>query len=196
MLLRILAGTAAMALALVAVPAAADAANWFAQPGWQVSRPTSDRPWRVPRWAGHRHGRHVRAHQARPARASQGIYLDGIVAPLAAKAREIMAACPGAHLVSGVRHTLIAGTRRVSLHASGKAVDITGPNYGCVYAYLQGWPGGYSTDPGAVRHVHVSLDVSGHREMGLRFAHGGQSSRGHGRRYARNHRGRHRHAVG
>lgn len=114
----------------------------------------------------------------------------GIVAPLAAKVAQIQAAC-GSTVVSGVRHTRIAGTRRWSLHTQGKAVDMVG-NPSCIYSQLHGWAGGYSTDYGRVRHVHISYDADGGREMGVRFAHGGH--RKHGRRYAR--RGqRHHHYV-
>lgn len=95
--------------------------------------------------------------------------LAGIVAPLAAKAREIVSAC-GSTVISGVRHTRIAGTGgRLSLHASGRAVDIKG-NYSCIYSHLRGWPGGYSTDPGRVQHVHVSYAPGG-PEWGVRFQH-------------------------
>lgn len=102
--------------------------------------------------------------------------LRGVYRPLAAKAREIAADC-GSRVVSGVRHTRVAGTRRWSLHASGHAVDMQG-NPGCIYAHLRGWSGGYSTDYGRVRHVHISL---GGREDGARFAHRG---RRHHHRYA------------
>jgi hypothetical protein len=106
--------------------------------------------------------------------------VSGIVAPLAAKVAEIQAAC-GSKVVSGVRHTNIAGTRIRSLHASGKAVDLAG-NPSCIYSLLHGWTGGYSTDYGRVRHVHLSYDPEGGREMGVRFAHG---SHRHARRNAR-----------
>lgn len=92
--------------------------------------------------------------------------LAGVYAPLAAKAREIESAC-GSVVISGRRHTKVAGTRRMSLHAAGKAVDMTG-NSSCIYSKLRGWPGGYSIDYGRVRHVHISL---GGREDGIRFAH-------------------------
>lgn len=104
-------------------------------------------------------------------RASEG-YSAGLVGPLQAKLASIQAACPGTHAISGVRHTRIAGTRRMSLHAQGKAVDVRGP-YGCIYGQLKGWSGGYSTDAGRVQHIHISYDDGGGREMGLRFAHGG-----------------------
>jgi hypothetical protein len=107
--------------------------------------------------------------------------LAPIVAPLAAKIVSIQAACPGTRIVSGLRHTLIAGTRRMSLHAQGKAVDVQGP-YGCIYAQLRGWPGGYSTDAARMRHIHISYDPQGGREMGLAFRHGGHR---HHRRFAR-----------
>jgi hypothetical protein len=106
-----------------------------------------------------------------PAYASQG-YSSGLFGPLQAKLASIQAACPGTHAISGIRHTRIAGTRRMSLHAQGKAVDVRGP-YGCIYSQLKGWSGGYSTDAGRVQHIHISYDDGGGREMGLRFAHGG-----------------------
>ncbi len=106
-----------------------------------------------------------------PSYASEG-YSAGLVGPLQAKLASIQAACPGTHAISGVRHTRIAGTRRMSLHAQGKAVDVRGP-YSCIYGQLKGWSGGYSTDAGRVQHIHISYDGGGGREMGLRFAHGG-----------------------
>lgn len=112
-----------------------------------------------------------RASVERASRASEG-YSSGLVGPLQAKLASIQAACPGTHAISGVRHTRIAGTRRMSLHAQGKAVDVRGP-YGCIYSQLKGWSGGYSTDAGRVQHIHISYDAGGGREMGLRFAHGG-----------------------
>jgi hypothetical protein len=108
----------------------------------------------------------------------RGASLAGVSAPLVAKARELAQAC-GAVVISGHRHTRVAGSRRLSLHASGRAIDVRG-NPGCVYAHLRGWPGGYTTDYGRVRHVHISL---GGREDGLRFVHGGH--RHHHVRYAR-----------
>lgn len=95
--------------------------------------------------------------------------LAGVVAPLAAKAREIAAAC-GSRVISAVRFTRIAGTGgRLSLHASGRAVDIAG-SPACIYAHLRGWPGGVSVDYGRVRHVHISYAPGG-AEWGVRFNH-------------------------
>lgn len=122
----------------------------------------------------------VAVSRARPG-ASQGLGLAaaGLVAPLAAKVAEIQGACR-ASLISGVRHTRIAGTRTMSLHAQGKAADMAGDAV-CIYGRLAGWAGGYSVDYGRMRHVHISWDPEGGREMGLRFHHGG------GRKHARRH---------
>ena len=99
-------------------------------------------------------------------RARADASLAGVHPALAAKARQLVRAC-GATVLSGVRHTRVAGSRRLSLHASGRAVDLRGPPR-CLYARLLGWPGGVTTDYRRVAHVHVSL---GGREQGLRFAH-------------------------
>jgi hypothetical protein len=106
-----------------------------------------------------------------------------IVSALAAKVREISSSC-GSSVVSGLRHTHIANTRTMSLHATGQAVDMRG-NPRCIYQHLSGWPGGYSTDYGRVQHVHISYSAGG-REWGIRFAHGGHHRLG----YAHHHRHR------
>lgn len=124
-----------------------------------------------------------RAVISHAAAASEG-YSAGLVGPLAAKLASIQSACPGTQAISGVRHTRIAGTRRMSLHAQGKAVDVRGP-YGCIYAQLKSWSGGYSTDAGRVQHIHISYDDAGGREMGLRFAHGGHRRHSWRTAYAR-----------
>jgi hypothetical protein len=107
----------------------------------------------------------------REAPAGRTVSVTGIVPALAAKVAQIQSSCPGAHVISGLRHTRIRGSGRMSLHATGEAVDMRG-NPSCVYAQLRDWPGGYSTDYGRVKHVHISLASNG-REAGLRFAHGG-----------------------
>ena len=97
----------------------------------------------------------------------------GFVPQLASKVDEIKSAC-GSKVISGVRHTLIAGTNHLSLHASGRAADLKG-NPRCIYMHLKGWTkrgGGYSIDYSAVRHVHVSF---GGREAGVTFRHGSGS---------------------
>jgi hypothetical protein len=114
--------------------------------------------------------------------APAGTSITGVVPALAAKVAQIQSACPGAHVISGLRHTRIRGSGRMSLHATGEAVDMRG-NPSCVYAQLRDWPGGYSTDYGRVQHVHISLAANG-REAGLRFSHGGGKSHRH-RRFAR-----------
>jgi hypothetical protein len=104
-------------------------------------------------------------------RSAEGVSMAGVVPALAAKVAQIQSACPGAHVISAVRHTRIRGSRHMSLHATGEAVDMRG-NPSCVYAQLRDWPGGYSTDYGRAQHIHISLAANG-REAGLRFAHGG-----------------------
>lgn len=94
------------------------------------------------------------------------VTLAGVVEPLRTKATEIVSNC-GSRVVSAVRHTRVIGSGRMSLHASGRAVDIAG-NPRCIYAHLRRWRGGYSTDYARVRHVHISW---GGREHGIRFVH-------------------------
>ena len=95
--------------------------------------------------------------------------LAGVVGPLASKTQQITAAC-GSRVISAIRYTRIAGTGgRLSLHASGRAVDIAG-NPSCIYAQLRHWPGGVSVDYGRVKHVHVSYAPGG-AEWGVRFNH-------------------------
>jgi len=142
---------ALIALGLLARPASAEINPWALSVAESAPSPSV---------ATARAGRD-RTHLPAPA----GI-LRGIAPELASKAREIVTAC-GSRVISGVRHTRVAGTRRMSLHASGRAVDMAG-NPSCIYARLRGWPGGVSTDYGRVRHVHFSL---GGGEDGLRFAH-------------------------
>jgi len=97
--------------------------------------------------------------------------LAGIVEPLAEKTRQIVQAC-SSHVISAVRHTFIKHTKRISLHAYGKAVDLQG-NPSCMYSLLHAWPGGYSTDYQRVKHIHLSYDPQSRREWGARFVHGG-----------------------
>lgn len=118
-----------------------------------------------------------------PSKAS-ALDLSGVISPLVAKAHEIINSC-GSVIISGVRpHARVAGTNRISLHASGHALDLKG-NPSCIYAQLKGWPGGYSIDYARVRppHVHLSLDGVGGREMGARFTHAGKQPH----RYAKHH---------
>jgi hypothetical protein len=123
------------------------------------------------------------ARRSVPSYGAPTSYVAGLVAPLAAKVAEIQSSC-GSKLISGVRHTYIAGTRRMSLHAEGKAADMAG-NPSCIYSLLHGWSGGYSTDYGRMAHVHISYDVQNGREMGARFVHGGGHTRYAYRRHTR-----------
>lgn len=105
---------------------------------------------------------------------AQAVSLDGVVEPLASKARQIVASC-GSKIISAKRHTRVRGTGRWSLHASGRAVDISG-NPSCIRGQLAGWPGGASNDYGRVGHYHISYAPGG-PEWGQRFAHGGRKAR-------------------
>lgn len=110
----------------------------------------------------------------------QAASLKGVIPPLAAKAQEIVQAC-GSRVISSVRNTRVRWSGRISLHASGRAIDMAG-NPACIYAHLRHWPGGVSTDYRRVHHVHVSYWPGG-REWGARFAHWRPVKR-HIRRYA------------
>lgn len=95
--------------------------------------------------------------------------LAGYPAPLIAKVQELKTHC-GAKLISAFRPgAKIRGSGRPSLHASKRAVDMTG-NVSCIYARMKNWPGGYSTDYRAVAHIHFSYEPNG-REWGSRFVH-------------------------
>jgi hypothetical protein len=93
----------------------------------------------------------------------------GLVEPLKVKAEAILAACPGSFILSAVRRTRVRGSGKLSLHASGRAVDMAG-NESCIRQQIAGWPGGASNDYYRVRpnHYHISYGGS---EMGKRFAH-------------------------
>jgi hypothetical protein len=95
--------------------------------------------------------------------------LAGYPAPLVAKVQELKAHC-GARLISAFRPgARIRGSGYPSLHASKRAVDMTG-NAACIYRHLEDWPGGVSTDYAAVAHVHISYAPNG-QEWGARFSH-------------------------
>lgn len=125
--------------------------------------------------------------RAQPAliNASRAINTSSLVPQLANKVASIQSACPGTSVISAHRCTRIRGSGRMSLHCSGKAVDLRGP-YACIYGQLRDWSGGYSTDAHRVQHIHISYDASGGREMGLKFAHYGGSRKS--KRYARRYR--------
>ena len=159
---------------------------WRPFPGTLIEHRT-DRPGRrfaatgTRRHAAVRTARHIQSRKQHAHQAAPEVAANGLVGPLADKVAEIVKTC-GSRLISAVRHTFIAGTRRISLHASGKAADVAG-NPSCIYAALKDWKGGYSVDYGRVAHVHLSYDPDGRREWGARFVHGG-----HRRHYAHGHR--------
>lgn len=87
------------------------------------------------------------------------------------KVAEILGAC-NTRVTSGYRRgARVAGSGRPSLHSAypSQAADLVGDPQ-CIYSHLKKWPGGYSVDYAAVKHVHVSLG-SGKRERGARFVH-------------------------
>ena len=97
--------------------------------------------------------------------------LKGVTPVLVEKVLEIQKAC-GSKVVSTIDRR-----PNKSNHPKGKAVDMVG-NPSCIYAQLKGWKGGYSTDYGRVKHVHISYNPGG-QEWGLKFAHGYGKHRQH-----------------
>lgn len=96
--------------------------------------------------------------------------LKGYPSILIAKVQELKRHC-GARVISAFRkNARVAGTRTRSLHADRRAVDLAG-NPSCMYARLKNWPGGASTDYSRVKHLHLSYDPQGGKEMGARFVH-------------------------
>ena len=135
------------------------------------------------------HHQHHLRHHTHIASASSS--LAGLPSQLASIVNRIESTCPGMHPISAYRPgARIRGTGHQSLHAVHRAVDISGGSYACAYAVLSGFPGGVSTDPGRVGHIHISYEPGG-REWGARFAHGG--GHGHSVRYASRHHWRHGH---
>jgi len=133
-----------------------------------------------------------RIRSSRAHRHGHGLALSDLTPTLSKKVSEIMSAC-GARLISGYRPgARIAGSGHPSLHSvyPSRAADLAG-NPHCIYAHLQGWPGGYSSDYGRVRHVHISYSPPGSgylagREWHARFAHyGGGDHRFTQRRHRR-----------
>ena len=115
--------------------------------------------------------------------------LSDLTSTLATKVSEIVHSC-GARLISGYRPgARVAGTGHASLHSAypARAADLSG-NPSCIYSHLHGWQGGYSTDYGSVRHVHISYSPPGSgylagREWHARFAHYGGGHHGFARRH-------------
>lgn len=114
----------------------------------------------------------------------RGVPTDSLPPPLKAMLHKIQDTCEGFKVISACRPgARVRGSGRISLHSSCKAADIVVRNYPCAYTALRGFPGGVSTDPGAVHHIHVSYSPQG-REWGSRFAHYGSRHT----RYARHSR--------
>lgn len=104
-------------------------------------------------------------------RAGRSVSTAGLPGPLLAAIASVQRACPGFRVISAHRpNARVRGPGRRSLHAVGRAADIAGGNYACAYRVLAGFPGGVSTDPGRVRHIHLSYAPGG-QEWGARFRH-------------------------
>jgi hypothetical protein len=96
------------------------------------------------------------------------VSLRGVVPELASFARTVVSDC-GSKVISAVRNTRVRGSGAISLHASGRAIDVAG-NPSCIARHLAAWRGGASNDYHRIRpnHFHISW---GGREHGKRFAH-------------------------
>lgn len=138
-----------------------------------------------------RRGHRAHRHAGRPVRAGRdaahmrGAHTStaGLPAPLVNALAQVKGACAGFRIVSTFRPgAVVRGTGRPSLHASHRAADFAVTRWRCAYAALRGFPGGMTTDPGRVGHVHLSWAPGSH-EWGARFAHGGHG-RHHRSRYA------------
>jgi hypothetical protein len=148
----------------------------------------TDRPWTCEGSPVQREISHS-ARRGRLEHARHGLSASDLIGALQSKVSEIVSSC-GARLVSGYRPgARVAGSGHPSLHSvyPARAADVSG-NPSCIYAHLQGWQGGYSTDYGRVRHVHLSYSPPGTgylagKEWHARFAH---YAGGH-HRYARHH---------
>jgi hypothetical protein len=84
---------------------------------------------------------------------------------------KVQQACAGFTVISANRPgSIVRGSRRTSLHASCAAADFQVNSYPCAQRVLKDFPGGLSTDPGVVHHLHASMKRNS-REWGSRFAH-------------------------
>jgi hypothetical protein len=113
---------------------------------------------------------------------------SGLPGPLVVILDKIKVECPGFKIISTYRPgAVVAGTNRTSLHALWKAADFEVDKWTCAFKQLAGFPGGVSTDPTRVHHIHVSYSQQSH-EWGARFAH--HRPRHAVRHYAARHRSR------
>lgn len=125
-----------------------------------------------------RAGRHVE-HRSLPT--------AGLPAPLITAIADVQRQCPGFRVISTFRRgARVRGSGRPSLHASNRAADIAGGDFGCAYRALAGFQGGVTTDAHRVRPPHIHLSwAPGSGEWGRRFAHYGGRKTRHARRSAR-----------
>src|SRR5215203_6610809 len=94
--------------------------------------------------AHHRH--YQKLNRRSPKRKQFGGRLNRVVGPLASKVRQIQSAC-GSVVISSVRRTRVARSRHMSLHASGRAVDLKGIPVAFTHNYAAGLVTGVATAP-------------------------------------------------
>lgn len=118
----------------------------------------------------------------------RGVSTAGMPGALKDVLMKIQIAC-NSQVISGLRPgARVRGSGNISLHASWRAADISMRNYACAYPILAKSPCGYSTDPGRVRHIHISCSP-GTREYGRHFVHWQPGHRRYARRHGRHHAG-------
>ncbi len=105
-------------------------------------------------------------------RGDYAVSTRGVSAKLVNTMRYVRARCSGVRAVSGVRNTRTPAGR-ISLHATGHALDFRANSYKCAYRALKsaGWRSGMSRDGVRCRHIHIS--------------HGGRYREPHGFRHRR-----------
>lgn len=83
-------------------------------------------------------------------------------------------ACGQVLAISGLRNTKVRGTKRVSLHAKGLAIDYQVADTTCALMQAKDFKGGHTTDYTKVtpNHFHISW-APGSREYGKKFTHYG-----------------------
>ncbi len=94
----------------------------------------------------------------------------GVNSKLLSAYKYVGSRCKGVRIVSGVRKTLVSGTRRRSKHWAGNALDFKAGSYKCAYAALRsyGWKGGWSRDAKKCRHIHISFGGKRREPAGFR----------------------------
>lgn len=120
-----------------------------------------------------------------------GVDTSMLPVPLREWLDKVRVQCAGFRVISAYRPgARVAGSGRVSLHALKKAADFVVKDYSCAQKVLAKFPGGLSTDPHRVNHLHISYWPKS-REWAARFAHGG-GKRYYAKRWKARYAARHR----